>query len=274
MSEPTPELVLTTPAEADRIAVVRRAVGGYARVFGADEEMVDDILTAVSEACTNVVIHGYPEGEIGSMRVKVSHDDPCLFVTIRDWGSGMSPEVDSVEASSLRLGMSLMSALADEFQIRSGPTFGTEASFIFDLDREPRVPRPREEPAPVADHNLTVIDADGPGGLAALKSALSMLAARADFSLDRLADLQLLSEVLVEKGTPARPETPLRVSISELENGLRLTIGPLRDGAIVPSSESNGGFAGLHRIVQRLTTEARSISGDDGEHLEVLVSRV
>ncbi len=272
MSTHTPELVLTTPAEANRIAVVRRAVGGYARVFGADEEMVDDILTAVSEACTNAVMHAYG-GEEGSVRVEVAHSDPCLFITIRDWGSGMSPEVESVESSSLRLGMSLMSALADEFQVRSGPTIGTEVSFIFDLDREPRVPRPRQEPAPGLADGATVIDAEGPGGLAALKSALSMLAAQADFSLDRLADLQLLSEVLVEKSTPA-PESSLRVSIDELEEGLRLTIGPLRDGAIVPSADDNGGLAGLHRIVERLTAEARSVPREDGEHLEVLVSRV
>lgn len=273
MSEPTPELVLTTPAEPDRIAVVRRAVGGYARVFGADEEMVDDILTAISEACTNAVMHAYPNGDDGLLRVEVSHDDPCLFVKIRDWGGGMSPEVETLETSSLRLGMSLMSALADEFQIRSGPTFGTEVSFIFDLDREPKVPRPRDEPQPISGDTTTVIDADGPGGLAALKSALSMLAARADFSLDRLADLQLLSEVLVERGTPAA-DAQLRVSIDEREDGLHLTIGPLRDGAIVPSTDDEGGLAGLHRIVQRLTTEARSVPRDDGEHLEVLVSRV
>lgn len=273
MSEPTPELVLTTPAEADRIAVVRRAVGGYARVFGADEEMVDDILTAVSEACTNAVLHAYLGGPGGVVRVEVSHSDPCLFVSIRDWGSGMSPEVESAEVPSLRLGMALMSALADEFQVRSGPTFGTEVSFTFDLDREPQVPRPVDEPQPEEGDGVTVIDADGPGGLAALKSALSMLAARADFSLDRLADLQLLSEVLVERATPSN-DSPLRVSIDERETGLQLTIGPLRDGAIIPSSEENGDLAGLHRVVQRLTAQARSIPREDGEHLEVLVSRV
>jgi serine/threonine-protein kinase RsbW len=272
MSEPMPELVLMTPAEADRIAVVRRAVGGYARVFGADEEMVDDVLTAVSEACTNAVMHAYAPEHDGSVRVEVAHNDPCLFVKIRDWGSGMSPEVESAEATSLRLGMSLMSALADEFQVRSGPQFGTEVSFTFDLDREPKIPRPLD-PRPELETGVTTIDAEGPGGLAALKSALSMLAARADFSLDRLADLQLLSEVLVERGTPARDER-LRVSISEIDDGLRLTIGPLRDGAILPGSDEDGGLAGLHRIVERLTTEARSVPKDDGEHLEVLVSRV
>ena len=62
-----------------------------------------------------------------------------------------------------------------------------------------------------------MIDADGPGGQAALKSALSMLAARADFSLDRLADLQLLSEVLVERASPASNDAHFRVSIDERE---------------------------------------------------------
>jgi anti-sigma regulatory factor (Ser/Thr protein kinase) len=261
-----------TPAEADRIAVVRRAVGGYARVYGADEEMVDDVLTAISEACTNAVMHAYPAAEDGAIRVEVAHDDPCLFIRVRDWGSGMNPEVEGVETNSLRLGMSLMSALADEFQIRSGPQFGTEVAFIFDLDREPKTPRP-QEPRPETEEDVTIIDAEGPGGLAALKSALSMLAARADFSLDRLADLQLLSEVLVERGTPAR-NGKLRVSISERDDGLRLTVGPLRDGAILPAESENGRLAGLHRIVERLTAEARAIPKDDGEHLEVLVSRV
>jgi len=55
----TPDLEITLPARAENVAVVRHAVGGLGEVLDVDDQTLSDIKLAVTEACTNVVIHAY-----------------------------------------------------------------------------------------------------------------------------------------------------------------------------------------------------------------------
>jgi anti-sigma regulatory factor (Ser/Thr protein kinase) len=59
----TPDLEITLPARAENVAVVRHAVGGLGEVLEVDDQMLSDIKLAVTEACTNVVVHAYPQAE-------------------------------------------------------------------------------------------------------------------------------------------------------------------------------------------------------------------
>src|SRR3954462_899274 len=71
------DLELTLPARPENVAVARHAIGGFADVL----EMADPTLSAgqvsVTEACTNVVVHAYPNGE-GPMGLRASVDDGVL----------------------------------------------------------------------------------------------------------------------------------------------------------------------------------------------------
>ena len=58
-----PDLEITLPARAENVAVVRHAVGGLGEVLEVDDQTLSDIKLAVTEACTNVVVHAYPDGE-------------------------------------------------------------------------------------------------------------------------------------------------------------------------------------------------------------------
>jgi serine/threonine-protein kinase RsbW len=51
---------LVFPREALSVPVMRHVLGDTLRGLGADDEGVDDLLLAVTEACTNVVQHGGP----------------------------------------------------------------------------------------------------------------------------------------------------------------------------------------------------------------------
>ena len=66
-----PDLEITLPARAENVAVVRHAVGGLGEVLEVDDQTLSDIKLAVTEACTNVVVHAYPErrGPDGPARV-------------------------------------------------------------------------------------------------------------------------------------------------------------------------------------------------------------
>src|ERR1700709_2453049 len=87
----TPDLELKLPARAENVAVVRHAFGGFAEALSVDEQTLADIKLAVTEACTNVVIHAYERDDIGDLEVDATIDDQRLTVIIRDNGRGIVP---------------------------------------------------------------------------------------------------------------------------------------------------------------------------------------
>src|SRR5512133_693436 len=90
----TSDLEITLPARAENVAVVRHAVGGLGDVLDVHEQTLSDIKLAVTEACTNVVVHAYPDGE-GPMALRATVDDVVLRVVIVDRGRGILPRADS-----------------------------------------------------------------------------------------------------------------------------------------------------------------------------------
>ena len=98
-------------------------------------EEIDDVKTAVSEAVTNAVIHGY-KGEAGTIYMDItaqSGEETSLTVCVRDAGVGI-PDVKqamepmyTTDTSGERSGMgfSFMEAFMDQVQVESEPGRGT-----------------------------------------------------------------------------------------------------------------------------------------------------
>src|SRR3954449_11570188 len=82
-----PDLELTLPARPENVAVARHAIGGFADVVDVPDQTLADVKLAVTEACTNVVVHAYPNGE-GPMGLRASVDDGVLRVVV---GGGGGP---------------------------------------------------------------------------------------------------------------------------------------------------------------------------------------
>jgi serine/threonine-protein kinase RsbW len=130
---PTPDLELKLPARAENVAVVRHAFGGLAEVLSVDEQTLADIKLAVTEACTNVVIHAYEPDEKGSLEVDASIRDRRLKVVIRDRGRGIVPRPDS---PGLGLGLPLIATLAESLELGKDEQDNTEVRMTFALDEE------------------------------------------------------------------------------------------------------------------------------------------
>ncbi|MDX6706574.1 MAG: serine/threonine-protein kinase RsbW [Solirubrobacteraceae bacterium] len=130
---PTPDLELKLPARAENVAVVRHAFGGLADVLSVDEQTLADIKLAVTEACTNVVIHAYEPDEKGSLEVDASIRDRRLKVVIRDRGRGIVPRPDS---PGLGLGLPLIATLAESLELGKDEQDNTEVRMTFALDVE------------------------------------------------------------------------------------------------------------------------------------------
>ncbi|HWH15269.1 MAG TPA: ATP-binding protein [Miltoncostaeaceae bacterium] len=127
-----PPVVIRLPAEPDSLAIVRQAVTGVAEVLGLPEERLDDLKVAVTEACTNVVLHAYA-GDTGAMEVRVRQDDRSLVVTVRDEGAGIVPRAEKT-SPGLGLGLQMIAALADDVRIAAGDGGGTSVRMAFLLD--------------------------------------------------------------------------------------------------------------------------------------------
>lgn len=130
----TPDMELALPARAENIAIVRHALGGFADAFAVPEAKLADIRLAVTEACANVVVHAYPDGEEGTMEVLASMEDGEMVVRVRDWGRGIRPRPDS---PGLGLGLSLIAALAETVQLGHDDAEHTEVRMTFSLDEAP-----------------------------------------------------------------------------------------------------------------------------------------
>jgi anti-sigma regulatory factor (Ser/Thr protein kinase) len=127
----TPDLELKLPAFAENVAVVRHAFGGLAEVLSIDEQTLADIKLAVTEACTNVVMHAYENDAVGDLEVDATVGDCCLTVVIRDNGRGIVPRPDS---PGLGLGLPLIATLTESLELGKDESDRTEVRMTFRLD--------------------------------------------------------------------------------------------------------------------------------------------
>jgi serine/threonine-protein kinase RsbW len=130
----TPDVQLALPARAENIAIVRHAFGAFGDACGLDEQSLSDIRLAVTEACTNVVVHAYPDGREGPMEVTATLSDDTLTVVVRDEGHGIGPRPDS---PGLGLGLPLIASLAETVRLGRDGEKHTEVRMTFSLTEPP-----------------------------------------------------------------------------------------------------------------------------------------
>ena len=119
------------PATADAVPALRDAVTEFAVRGGLPEPPLEDMRLAVSEAITNVVLHGYRDRpEPGPIQIEAELDDDGLRLLVADEGSGMQPRPDSPGGG---FGLPLIVAVTDSCEIRSHAPRGTELCLYFRL---------------------------------------------------------------------------------------------------------------------------------------------
>ena len=103
-------------------------------VLGLDPtlEEVSEIKTAISEAVTNAIIHGY-NGEIGEVLLEAEIDDREVTYIIKDFGCGINDIKKAREplytgkpnTERSGMGFSIMEAFMDELEVESKVGEGT-----------------------------------------------------------------------------------------------------------------------------------------------------
>jgi anti-sigma regulatory factor (Ser/Thr protein kinase) len=265
-------LQIKLPARAENVAVVRHALAGLAEQIGMDETGVADLKTVVTEACMNVVVHAYPDGE-GALMVDADPDSEGLTVKVSDRGAGINPQADS-ERNSLKLGLSLIAALSSSFSISGGLARGTEVMMRVPLSGGGANGAAAEGPEVVVDGAATELTVARAELLEPVLARLvGALAARRDLSIERVSDAVLVTDAIADAAPERFADGCVRLGLDEREDGLELRLGPMEVGAAgeirqqLEVPEVGGSLEGL---VDEVGVEA----SDEGEYLIVRFAAV
>ncbi len=119
-------LVLCLPRDERTVPVARHIVRHAMREVGVEAGSADDVELALSEACTNVLVHSGPGDEYD---VRLDLEDDTCTLRVVDVGRGFDHrqlETDRVQPDAERgRGLHLMNALVDRVRFTSKPEQGT-----------------------------------------------------------------------------------------------------------------------------------------------------
>ena len=124
-------------AEPGTVPLARAVLAKVAEREGVPETVRSALALALTEACTNVVLHAYVDADDapGYLEVRACRVDAVLTVEVADDGRGMVPRIES---PGLGLGLGLIAQMADVFEIRTErKRRGLTLRMQFDLDGTP-----------------------------------------------------------------------------------------------------------------------------------------
>lgn len=131
------EMKLCFQARSENESFARVAVAGFLTYLNPTLEEIEDIKTAVSEAVTNAIIHGYEEKETAMVYVSgmIYRDEegPLLQVVVEDTGKGIADIEKAMEPMFTTkpelersgMGFAFMEAFMDDVQVESEVLKGT-----------------------------------------------------------------------------------------------------------------------------------------------------
>jgi serine/threonine-protein kinase RsbW len=259
-SSPTVRLELESRPES--VTLVRSMLAGVAEPLAFDPELLDDLRTAVSEACNNVVLHAY-DGKPGPLEVALEVEDSDVEVIVSDRGSGIQ-QIAAAATDRMGVGLAVISALADRAEFLSSPDGGTEVRMSFTARgvgappaAHPTVGEP--EPWPQDLDGDVVVKLTPVALLAAVLGRVTRaLAAAARFSLDRFSDVYLVTDAIAAHAQTAISRSWIGFAIAVSNRRLEIVIGPFRGGTgelLVVDERSKRPDSPLATLADELTVE-------------------
>ena len=131
--KPQNETVIILQSRSCNESYARAAVAAFFAQLDPTVEELCDIRTAVSEAVTNAIVHGYRE-EVGPVRITARiYPDRRITIAVKDSGCGI-PDISKAmeplfttcpDGERSGLGFSVMQSFMDKVRVRSAPGKGT-----------------------------------------------------------------------------------------------------------------------------------------------------
>ncbi|MCL6443716.1 MAG: anti-sigma F factor [Alicyclobacillus sp.] len=119
-------------SRSENEAFARVAVGAFVAQLDPTMEQLTELKTAVSEAVTNAIIHGY-DGTSGEVRITCALWPGMVEITVEDDGCGIEDIEQAMqplyttkpELERSGMGLTIMENFVDELYIDSSPQHGT-----------------------------------------------------------------------------------------------------------------------------------------------------
>ncbi|HEY2631848.1 MAG TPA: ATP-binding protein [Solirubrobacteraceae bacterium] len=268
MASSPPNVRLSLAATAENVVLVREMLSGVADGIGLTAAHLNDIQTAVTEACNNVVLHAY-EDRPGPLDVALCLLEHAIAVEVRDRGVGIESRENAEDDG---IGLHVIRTLARTVEVDRPYGGGSRVLMEFEapeatpleLDREDLEARTLKLAESLSLTTVSIAPIALAGTV--LPRLVSALAARAHFSTDRISDVQLLADTLVAHARTAMHGDRLDVDVEVEPRALELHVAPIVPGrgrGIVSESE----FDGLGRIIEKLTSSRRVRTADGYERL-------
>ena len=126
------EFKMTVDSRSVNESFARTAVAAFAAQHDPTLEEINDIKTAVSEAVTNCIVHGY-KNSVGKIFITVRiKSESAVLITIKDRGAGIEdikkarePLFTTGGSDRAGLGFSVMESFTDKLSVRSAVGRGT-----------------------------------------------------------------------------------------------------------------------------------------------------
>ena len=125
------EMTIIFDSRPENEGLARVAAAAFCTQLNPTLEEVADLKTAVSEAVTNCIIHGY-QGEVHKIRMKCVRKERTIYLDIEDDGIGiadvekaMEPLYTTVGGERAGLGFAVMQSFMDSVKVRSKGGNGT-----------------------------------------------------------------------------------------------------------------------------------------------------
>ena len=130
--ENTNEMQLIFDSRSSNESFARVTVAAFMTSLNPTVEEVSDVKTAVSEAVTNAIIHGY-ESEVHNIYIRCRTEGKTLYLEIEDEGKGIEDVKQAMEPLCTTkpelersgMGFSFMEAFMDKLEVESVPGKGT-----------------------------------------------------------------------------------------------------------------------------------------------------
>lgn len=129
------KMTLEFEAQSVNEGFARVAVAAFITPLNPTLEEVSDVKTAVCEAVTNAIIHGY-EGQKGMVRIDAEIAGDLLHIAVSDSGVGIENVERAMEPlfttkpelERSGMGFAFMEAFMDELHVDSEPGMGTRVT--------------------------------------------------------------------------------------------------------------------------------------------------
>lgn len=248
---------LDVESRPESLTLVRSLLSAVGDALRLRDELMDDLRTAVSEACNNVVLHAYDTGP-GPLMISLVAGAAGLHVLVRDSGGGMHTVSSSDER--MGVGLAVISALADRTEFRSNQDGGTDVRMWFI--------NPEVDPDAFAEiQGWPPPSASLPGEIVVSLSPVSLLpgvlarltraaAAQSRFTADGIAEIEAVTDAVAAYAAEMWIDETVDFSLSTKTRRVELTAGPFGAAEVVTAgNESDEAWAALSSQLEQTALE-------------------